>query len=179
MPLPSLPDLKKASDVANSLIGQLDTHGPLLIGLAVASVAAVFATWRLPEPWQIISWLAALFFVTYWIVLYWFLGRTLRDIKRHLKNLGKDEKPILREFFLQDKRTAHLNGLYAPSASLIAKGILTYSHLNYSHYASTGGYSAIRMEVPRKHLKLIDLEKSDVDSGDMMTTALLGLIRPN
>jgi hypothetical protein len=35
MTVPSLPDLKKASDIAKSLIGQLDTHGPFLIGLAL------------------------------------------------------------------------------------------------------------------------------------------------
>jgi hypothetical protein len=162
MPVPLLPDLKKASEIAKNLIGQLDTHGPLLIGLAAASVAAVFVTSRLPETWQIVSRLAAVFLVTYLVVLYWFLGRTLRDIKRHLKNLGKDEKAILREFFLQDKRTAHLNGLFAPSASLIAKGILTYATSTIPILRAPVVIQPYAWKYLRKHLKLIDLKESDI-----------------
>src|SRR5438874_10455298 len=121
MPVPLSPDLKKASEIAKNLIGQLDTHGP-----------------------------------------YWFLGRTLRDIKRHLKNLGKDEKAILREFFLQDKRTAHLNGLFAPSASLIAKGILTYATSTIPILRAPVVIQPYAWKYLRKHLKLIDLKESDI-----------------
>jgi hypothetical protein len=103
------------------------------------------------------------FLVTYLVVLYWFLGRTLRDIKRHLKNLGKDEKAILREFFLQDKRTAHLNGLFAPSASLIAKGILTYATSTIPILRAPVVIQPYAWKYLRKHLKLIEREvKRDV-----------------
>jgi hypothetical protein len=162
MPFPSLPDLKKASEIAKNLIGQLDTHGPLLIGLAAASVAAVFFTSRLPEAWQIISRLIAVFLVTYLIVLYWFLGRTVRDVKRHLKNLGKEEKGILREFFFQDKRTAHLNAIFAPSASLIAKGILTYATSTIPAFHAPVVIQPYAWNYLRKHLQLIDLTEGDI-----------------
>src|SRR5436190_5469427 len=111
MNVPELPDLKKASDIAKSLIGQLETHGPLLIGLTVAAIAAVFFATGLPLAWQVAIRATAVFLVTYLAVLYWFLGRTIRNVKRHLRNLGREEKMILREFFLQDKRTAHLNSV--------------------------------------------------------------------
>jgi hypothetical protein len=102
------------------------------------------------------------FLVTYLIILYWFLGRTVRDIKRHLRNLGKDEKVILRQFFLQDKRTAHLNGLFAPSASLIAKGILTYVTSFIPILRAPVVIPPYAWKYLRKHLQLIDLTESDI-----------------
>lgn len=166
MNVPPLPDLKKASEVAKSLIGQLDTHGPLLIGLAVTTLALSLFAGGLPAPWQFAIRGAAVFLVTYLAVLYWFLGRTIRDVKRHLRNLGKDEKIILREFFLQDKRTAHLNGVFAPSASLIAKGILTYATSFIPILNAPVVIQPYAYDYLRKRLHLLDLKEEDIGKSD-------------
>lgn len=162
MNIPPLPDLKKASEVAKSLVAELDTHGPLLIGLAVAAVAASFLAGRLSPAWQLAIKAAAVFLVTYLVVLYWFLGRTVRDVKRHLRNLGREEKRLLRALFRQDKRTAHLNILFAPSASLIAKGILTYATSTIPVFSAPVVIQPYAYLYLRKRLHLLDLKESDI-----------------
>jgi hypothetical protein len=109
MTAPQMPDLKKASEVAASLIARLDTNGPLLIALATASIAGVFASSGLRIEWQFIFRILAAFFVTYVIVLKWFVHRPIREVKYHLKNLGIEEKSLLKMFLLQNKRTASLS----------------------------------------------------------------------
>ena len=127
MTAPQMPDLKKASDYAVNLIASLDTSGPLLTALATASVVGVFASSDLPVKWQFVIRILAVFFVTYAIVLIWFAYRPNRDAKHYLRNLGVDEKLLLKVFFLQNKRTASLSMFDPPSASLIAKGILGFT----------------------------------------------------
>jgi hypothetical protein len=166
MNVPELPDLKKASDIAKSLIGQLETHGPLLIGLAVAAIAAAFFATGLPLAWQVAIRATAVFLVTYLVVLYWFLGRTIRNVKRHLRNLGREEKMILREFFLQDKRTAHLNSVFAPSASLIAKGILTFATSFIPALNAPVVIQPYAYDYLRKRLHLLDLKEEDIGKDD-------------
>jgi superinfection exclusion protein B len=166
MNVPALPDLKKASEIAKSLVGQLDTHGPLLIGLTAAAVAAVFFGRSLSLPWQLAIRATAVFLLTYLLVLFWFLGRTLRDVKRHLRNLGREEKQLLRTFFLQDKRTAHLNILFAPSASLIAKGILTYATSTIPAFSAPVVIQPYAYLYLRKRLHLLDLKETDIGKDD-------------
>ena len=166
MTIPTLPDLKKASEVAKTLVGELDTHGPLLTGLAVAAVAAVFLGSHLSPAWQLAIRAAAVFLVTYLLVLFWFLGRTVRDVKRHLRNLGCEEKRLLRAFFRQDKRTAHLNILFAPSASLIAKGILTYATSIIPAFSAPVVIQPYAYSYLRKRLHLLDLKESDIGTDD-------------
>jgi hypothetical protein len=96
-----------------------------LLALAAATLTALLSSSNLPEQWQVVLRAFTVFFVVYLAVLAHFLGRPVRLARKHLKILGVEEKLLLRPFLLQDKRTAHLNMLYAPSASLIAKGILT------------------------------------------------------
>ena len=59
-----MPDLKKASDYAASLIARLDTNAPLLIALAIASIVGVFASSGLRPEWQFVFRILAVFFVT-------------------------------------------------------------------------------------------------------------------
>jgi superinfection exclusion protein B len=162
MPLGQMPDLKKASDVAASLIARLDTNAPLLIALAIASIVGVFASLGLRTEWQFVFRVLAVFFVTYIIVLKWFLHRPNREMKRHLKNLGVEEKSLLKPFLLQNKRTASVSIFDPPSASLIAKGILGFT---------TGSFPAFNVPIViqppawkylQKHPEKVDLEKTDI-----------------
>jgi hypothetical protein len=60
-------------------------------------------------------------------LLFAFNFRPIRVAIHHLKRLGRDEKSLHRQLFLEDRRTAYINVLNAVSASLVAKGMLTWS----------------------------------------------------
>lgn len=162
MSTPQLSDLKKASDFAKSLIGHLDTNGPLLIALTVASVAGVFASSGLDPKWRLAFGILAVFFVSYLVALCWCLGRRVRNTKRNLETLGVEEKSVLRDFLLQDKRTAHLNALFAPSASLIAKGILTYATSSFPALEAPVVIQPYAWNYLRKYPEAVGLTKADI-----------------
>jgi hypothetical protein len=73
---------------------------------------------------------------------------------------------ILREFFLQDKRTAHLNAVFAPSASLIAKGILTYTTSFIPALHAPVVIQPYAYDYLRKRLHLLDLKEEDIGKSD-------------
>jgi hypothetical protein len=171
MPPPQMPDLKKASDVAASLIARLDTSAPLLIALAIASIVGVFASLGLRTEWQFVFRILAVFFVTYIIVLKWFVHRPIREVKYHLKNLGIEEKSLLKPFLLQNKRTASLSMFDPPSASLIAKGILGFTTGVIPAFHAPIVIQPYAWKYLQKHPEKVDLNKSDIgrenlDSGD-------------
>jgi MFS family permease len=167
-----MPDLKKASDFAASLISRLDTSGPFLIGLATASIVGVFASLGLPTEWQFVFRILAVFFVTYVIVLKWFLHRPIREVKRHLKNLGVEEKALLKQFLLQNKRTTSLSMFDPPSASLIAKGILGFTTGYIPAFNAPIVIQPYAWKYLHKYPEKVDLTKADIgkdayDSGGL------------
>jgi hypothetical protein len=162
MSIPPLPDLKKASDFAKNLAGHLHTNGPLLIALTTASIAGVFVCAKLRPEWMLAFSILAIFFISYLAALCWFLSRPIRLAKRDLKDLGVEEKSILQSFLLQNKRTAHLNALFAPSASLIAKGILTYASSTFPALEAPVVIQRHAWNYLRKHPETVDLTKADI-----------------
>ncbi len=166
MSTPPLPDLKKASDFAKSLIGHLHVNGPLLVALTVVSIAGVFASARLAPEWRLAFFVAATFFISYLAALCWFLGRPIRQAKRHLKSLGVEERLILQPFLLQNKRTRHLNALFAPSASLIGKGILAYATSTFPALEAPVVIQPHIWNYLRKHPETVGLTKADIGKAD-------------
>jgi hypothetical protein len=166
MSTPQLSDLKKASDLAKSLIGHLDSNGPLLIALTVASVSGAFASAGLGPKWRLAFGILSIFFVSYLAALCWCLGRRFRHIKRNIKTLGVEEKLVLRDFLLENKRTAHLNALYAPSASLIAKDILTYATSSFPAVEAPVVIQPYAWNYLRKHPEVVDLTDADIGKAD-------------
>jgi len=155
-------NLKKASEVAQSIVGQLHQNGPLLIGLAICSIIPSFLWTDLSQDTVFISRTISVFLFSYWLLVMWFVRRPIRAAIYHLKNLGIEEKELLKPFLLQDRRTRHLNGMYAPSASLIAKGILVYATsiipvLNAAVLIQPHAWKYLT-----KHPELIDLTEEDI-----------------
>jgi Super-infection exclusion protein B len=157
-----MPDLKKASDVAVNLITQLETSASFLIALATASIAGAFAPLGLRPEWQSVFRILAVFFVTYIVVLKWFQYGSIREVKRHLKNLGVEEKLLLKPFLLQNKRTASLSIFDPPSASLIAKGILGYATGSFPAFNAPILIQPYAWKYLRKHPEKVDLKKEDI-----------------
>ena len=162
MSIPPLPDLKKASDFAKNLAGHLNTNGPLLIALTAASIAAIFASAKLAPQWTLGFLVLAVFSISYLASLCWFLGRKVRQAKKHLKALGVEEKLILQPFLLQNKRTRHLNALYAPSASLVGKGILAYATSTFPALEAPVVIQPHIWNYLRKHPEHVGLTQADI-----------------
>lgn len=165
MPSPELSDLKKASDFTKSLVDQLHANGPLLVALAAASLATLILP-NLPSRWKIILFALSVFFIVYLIVLAIFLGRPLRAARKHLKTLGVEEKRILRPFLLQDRRTAHLNMLHAPSASLIGKGILAPASSVFPALTAPVLIQPHIWKYLRRHPECVGLTTADIGTAD-------------
>ena len=118
---------QKASDFATSLIRDIQENAVLLLSLLVTSFVLLIFTWDLEIRWRLAFLALTVFFLSYSILQFVFRHRPVRAAIHQLKRLGRDEKELLQQLFLEDRRTAHINIFNAASASLIAKGILTWS----------------------------------------------------
>jgi superinfection exclusion protein B len=173
MSLPQMPDLKKASDVALNLITRLERSAPFLIALATASIVGGFAPLGLRPEWQSVFRILAVFFVTYIVVLKWLQYASIREVKRHLKNLGVEERSLLKPFLLQNKRTASLSIFDPPSASLIAKGILGYASGSFPAFNAPILIQPYAWKYLQKHPESVDLEKTDIGTATYESDDLL------
>jgi hypothetical protein len=85
-------------------------------------------------------------------------------VKYHLKNLGVEEKALLKTFLLQNKRTASLSIFDPPSASLIAKQILGYATGIFSAFNAPILIQPYAWKYLREHPETVGLTKENIGS---------------
>src|SRR5206468_871668 len=124
---PNIASFSKLSDVAVSLVRDFSKNQPFVLALGVTSLG-VLAWIPIPDV-RVRAVLIALplFVFVYYLGLLWDSYRPIRQQRHFLTRLGEDEKRVLRIFLEQNRRTMHMNVFYAPTASLIAKGILSHA----------------------------------------------------
>ena len=107
---------------------------------------------------------ATVFFFSYSALLFAFNFRPIRVAIHHLKRLGRDEKSLHRQLFLEDRRTAYINvfNFNVVSASLVAKGILTWSSSIIVPLQAGVVIQPYVMEFLKKNPEYIDLTRADL-----------------
>lgn len=163
----NLASFSKLSDVAVSLVRDMSKNLPLVVALGITSLGVL--------AWLPVSDLRArvvlvafpLFAVFYYLGLLWDSYRPIRQQRHFLKRLGKDEKRVLRLFLEQDRRTMHMNVFYAPTASLIAKGILGHTTSTFPAFGAAmviQNYSYYRL---CRYPELIDMKKEEIGKDEI------------
>jgi len=151
----------KASEVATTLIQEIRENAPLLLSLLVTSFVLLIFTWGLGIRWRLAFLALTVFFLSYSILQFVFRYRPVRAAIHQLKRLGRDEKELLQQLFLEDRRTAHINIFNAASASLIAKGILTWTSSIIVPLQAGVVIQPYVMDFLKKHPEYIELTRAD------------------
>ena len=159
---PNLASLSKLSDVAVSLVRDFSKNRPFILALGVTSLG-VLAWFPIPDI-RVRAVLVAipLFTFTYLVGLLWSSYRQVRQQRHFLRCLGEDEKRVLRLFVAQDRRTMHMNIFYAPTASLIAKGILSHTTSTFPAFWAAIVIQSSSYHWLCHHPKAIGLKKEEI-----------------
>lgn len=175
---PNLASFSKLSDVALSLVRDFSKNLAFIIALGLTSFGIVVV---LPiSDLRIRGTLIALslFALVYYFGLLWDSYRPFRQQRHFLKSLGKDEKRVLRLFLEQDRRTMHMNVFYAPTASLIAKGILSHATSTFPAFGAPivmQSYSYARL---CRNPHLIDMKKEYIGKDDIDDSDCTWMTKP-
>ena len=163
---PDISSLLKAADLASNLARNLGTNIALIIATFLTSLALL--SWSVPFSSDIHGVLIAVatFTGVYFLVLVWQSYRPAREAISNLKQLGKDERKFLQPFIKQNRRTMPVNIMDAPTASLIAKGILSYATSTFPAFDAPVVIQNYAYEYLARHPHLIDLKKEEIGSAE-------------
>ncbi len=175
---PSIASFSKLSDVAASLVRDVGKNLPMLVALAFASLGAL--SWTSIADVRITALLIGVpvFVAVYYLGILWQSYRPNRQQRYFLKRLGEDEKSVLRMFLEQDRRTMHMNIFYAPTASLIAKGILAHSTATFSAFDAPMVIHAYTYEQLCERPELIGMKKEDIGKEEIDESDCPWMSRP-
>lgn len=175
---PDITQLKKASEVALSLARDFGQNIVLVISIFLTSLALF--SWNISFLKDAHGALLAIaiFSGVYSLLLLWQSYRPLREARHHLKRLGHDEKQVLKVFLTQNRRTMHMNIMYAPTASLIAKGILSYATSTFPAFGAPIVIQNHAYEYLADHPHLIDLKREEIGSAEYDESDCTWLTKP-
>jgi hypothetical protein len=158
--------LTKTAEIVRNVANDLSRNHPLAISLAITSSVSIYFSLQLPHGWFVAAVLLTVFLWIYFIQLIWFAWQPVRKARHHLRRLGKEEKLVLGIFLKQDIRTKHVNMFYAPTASLIAKGLLTVSTSVIPALSAPVVIQDYVWSYLRSRPELVGLSKDDIGSED-------------
>jgi len=159
---PNIASFSKLSDVAVSLVRDFSKNLPFIVALGLTTFGIL--AWIPISDLRVRAVLVALplFVAAYYVGLLWQSYRPVRQQRHFLRCLGEDEKRVLRLFLKQDRRTMHMNVFYAPTASLIAKGILSHATWTFPAFGAAMVIQSYSYEHLRRHPELIGMKKEDI-----------------
>jgi hypothetical protein len=99
---------------------------------------------------------------SYFTLLLWFARRSLRNLKRHCRELSTDEQELLSAYLKENKASEAFFAFHPPLCSLIAKGILTFASGTFPVDDAPVMIQPAAMRYLRKHPHLIGLKTSEI-----------------
>lgn len=175
---PNVTSFSKLSDVAVSLIRDFSRNLPFIFALGLTSIGVLAWFPRLDLRIQVVLTALPIFVFAYCLGLLWESYRPVRQQLWFLKRLGEDEKRVLRIFLEQDRRTMHMNVFYAPTASLIAKGILSHATSMFPAFGAAIVIQPHSFERLRRCPELIGIKKEDIAKREIDDSDCVWMTKP-
>ncbi len=159
-------NIAKAADIAKSFVSEAMQNAPFIL----ASLAAAVFLSLSPEPFipanvAAYRWLfvcISVFISSYFLLLWRFAYRPVRDLKRHCHELSTDEIELLRAYLKQNKACAYFFAFHAPLCSLVAKGLLTFASGTFPAFEAPVMIQPHAMRYLLRRPHLVGLKLSDI-----------------
>ena len=174
----TLEQVQKASEIAKTLVSDLQSNTILLLSALFASVFLCgLPDSFLPGRVSNFRWMffaLAIFLWTYCFLVVWNEKYRVRKAIWNLKHLGIDESTILVEYLKQNKTVAYFHMPHGPVFALVSKGILWFPANLIDPVGTPVAIQPFIMVCVKKHPEIIGLNIGEIGSEKVSNPAIRG-----